>query len=214
MTKDGIGKMLVILLTLLIAVFFVISPSIVTADVAVTGAISVEGHLITPPVTVVRTSNVSYKATTFNWTLENGTMTDQYYNFTGILRVHVNWNETNMSLFLNILELVNNANFTGNLTIEISQYAKMGSSYVNCSTSYLLVYMDHNWQTSSNPGFILRDNNTTGPLPLYPSNQVSYYFGVKYTDPFTSSTSIFTHKQTNENALGEYVVFDFHVKFN
>ena len=211
MTKDGIGKMLIILLTLLTAVFFVISPSIVTADVAVTGAISVEGHLISPPVTVERT-NVNYTGTTFNWTLENGTMTSQYYNFTGILRVHVNWKVANGSLFLNILELVNKANFTGNLTIEISQYAKMGSSYFNCSTSHLLVYMDHNWQTSSNPGFILRDNNTTGPLPLYPSNQVSYYFGVNYTDPFTNNTCI--QGQTNQNALGEYVVFNFHIKFN
>ncbi|MCL5803481.1 MAG: hypothetical protein ACYCPR_06190 [Thermoplasmataceae archaeon] len=211
MTKDGIGKMLIILLTLLTAVFFVISPSIVTADVAVTGAISVEGHLISPPVTVERT-NVNYTGTTFNWTLENGTMTSQYYNFTGILRVHVNWKVANGSLFLNILELVNKANFTGNLTIEISQYAKMGSSYFNCSTSHLLVYMDHNWQTSSNPGFILRDNNTTGPLPLYPSDHVSYYFGVNYTDPFTNNTCI--QGQTNQNALGEYVVFNFHIKFN
>lgn len=224
MMKKGGVRWFSILIALAIALFFVISPSLSTADVAVTGSITVVGHLITPPVKVIRT-NFTYKATTFNWTLENGTLTDQYYNFTGLLRVHVNWNETSMTNFWNILELVNTANFHGNMTVEISQYAKMGDSYVNSYTSYLVVYIDHNLQTDANHGTILKDNSTTSPLPLYPSNEVSYYFGVVYNDPFVDPSLPLPpppgplpqtpHSETtNNNALGEYVVFNFHIKFN
>ncbi len=228
MGKNSAKTYVVIFITLATAVFFVISPSISTADVAVTGTVMVQGHLLTPPITVITTPNVTYKATTFEWSVENGTITNNYYNFTGLLRVHVNWNESTTHYFWNILELVNNANYTGNLTVEIFQYAKMGSSYVNNTTSDLVVYIDHNWQTTNNPGTLLRDNVSTGPLKLYPSNEVSYYLGVNYTDPFTVSTTLLPPPPplqsksasphnllgtSDDNSLGEYVYFNFVVKF-
>ena len=227
MKKSGL-RWLSILIALAIALFFVISPSLSTADVAVTGSIMVVGHLLGPPVQVIRTPNVTYKATTFDWTVENGTLTDQYYNFTGLLRVHVNWNETSMTDFWNILELVNAANFHGNLTVEISQYAKIGSSYNDSYTSYLVVYMDHSWQTNASHGTLLKDNVSTAPMLLYPPNQVSYYFGVVYNDPFLSADpppplpppgpgplpQILQSGTPDHNALGEYVVFNFHIKFS
>jgi hypothetical protein len=126
---------------------------------------------------------------------------------------------------------VNNANYTGNLTVEIFQYAKMGSSYVNSTTSDLVVYIDHDLQTTNSPGILLRDNVSTGPLKLYPSNEVSYYLGVNYTDPFLdpavlpppplppppmSGSLTSPHNllgTSNDNSLGEYVYFNFVVKF-
>lgn len=234
MGNNKVTRSVLIFITLATAVFFVISPSISTADVAVTGTVMVQGHLLTPPITVIPTPNVTYKATTFNitWNVENGTITNNYYNFTGVLRVHVNWNETTTGYFWNILELINNANYNGNFTVEIFQYAKMGPSYVNNTTSDLVVYIDHNWQTTSNPGMLLKDNVSNGPLPLYPSSQVSYYLGVNYTDPFADTASLPSppplppppmpakaasplplSKTPNDNSLGEYVYFNFVVKF-
>ena len=231
MGKNSAKTFVVIFMTLATAVFFVISPSISTADVAVTGKVMAQGHLLTPPITVTTNPNAIYKATTFVWSEENGNITNNYYNFTGLLRVHVNWNESTTHYFWNILELVNNANYTGNLTVEIFQYAKMGSSYVNSTTSDLVVYIDHDLQTTNSPGILLRDNVSTGPLKLYPSNEVSYYLGVNYTDPFLdpavlpppplppppmSGSLTSPHNllgTSNDNSLGEYVYFNFVVKF-
>ena len=231
MGKNRAKTYVVIFITLATAVFFVISPSISIADVAVTGTVMAQGHLIGPPITVISNPNATYKATTFVWSEENGNITNNYYNFTGLLRVHVNWNESTTHYFWNILELVNNANYTGNLTVEIFQYAKMGSSYVNSTTSDLVVYIDHDLQTTNSPGILLRDNVSTGPLKLYPSNEVSYYLGVNYTDPFLdpavlpppplppppmSGSLTSPHNllgTSNDNSLGEYVYFNFVVKF-
>ena len=231
MGKNRVARSVLIFITLATAVFFVISPSISTADVAVNGTVLVQGHLFTPPITVNVTRNVTYKATTFEWSVENGTITNNYYNFTGLLRVHVNWNESTTHYFWNILELVNNANYTGNLTVEIFHYAKMGSSYVNSTTSDLVVYIDHDLQTTNSPGILLRDNVSTAPLKLYPSNEISYYLGVNYTDPFLdpavlpppplppppmSGSLPSPHNllgTSNDNSLGEYVYFNFVVKF-
>ena len=79
MGKNSAKTYVVIFITLATAVFFVISPSISTADVAVTGTVMVQGHLLTPPITVITTPNVTYKATTFEWSVENGTMKSRIF---------------------------------------------------------------------------------------------------------------------------------------
>ena len=63
--------------------------------------------------------------------------------------------------------------------------------------------MSHTWQTNTNMGTELFNNETEGPFPLYPSNEVSYYFGVLYTAP----PALPSHVQQNLNALGEYITF-------
>jgi hypothetical protein len=65
MGKNRAKTYVVIFITLATAVFFVISPSISIADVAVTGTVMAQGHLIGPPITVISNPNATYKATTF-----------------------------------------------------------------------------------------------------------------------------------------------------
>ena len=206
-------KLAVVFISIAFAMVAVLSPSVSTADVAVTGSILGESHLISPPITANETSNFTVpKGSTICWTTTNGTIENGYYNFTGLLRVHVNWNVTNSTSeqFWNVISLYNTGNFKGNITVKISQYTKMGSTSPNY-TSNLTVYMDHDWQTNQNHGTQLLNNTQSSPLELYNSSQVSYYIGVNYTNPFIGQS---TTSGSNDNSLGEYVYFIFDIEFS
>lgn len=155
---------------------------------------------VTPPPIIEHPSNVTYQGSTFVWnyTVVNNTLT-------GTLRVHVNFNVTNNSEFWNILQMINPGNLSGNFTVKIVQWAKMGSQILlnETYTQNVSVYMSHTWQTNSSPGTRLYNNTQAGPFQLYPSNQVSYYIGIIYTVP------TYPPGNSNYNSFGEYVDFYF-----
>ncbi len=179
---------------------FLMSPQ-ASGDILGQGLIKLEQSVVPPPV-IVPPSNVTYKGSTFAWnyTMVNNTLS-------GTLRVHVNFNVTTNTEFWNILEMLNPGNISGNFTVKIVQYAKMGSTtYLNDTyTQSVSVYMSHTWQTSTNKGDRLYNNTSAGPFQLYPSNEVSYYIGLTYTVP------IYPPGNTNYNSFGEYVDFYFDI---
>ena len=67
--------------------------------------------------------------------------------------------------------------------------------------------MDHSWQTTSSRGVELLNSTLEGPFALYPSNHVSYYIGVIYTEP----QNLPSYVQQDLNALGEYITFSFYI---
>lgn len=180
--------------------------ALILSITAATGDIMVAGNFkftlnYEPPSIEINKTKVCYKATTFEWStsVENNTTV-------GVLRVHVNFDHNNTSYFWNILALSNTGNTTGNITALITKEAKIGSYILNETyTSAISVYMNHQWQSSLNPGIELLNNTTSPKLPLYPSGQVSYYIGVVYQLPPDLPPWVIS----NLNSLGEYITFTF-----
>lgn len=172
-----------------------------SGDILGQGLIKMTQTVSSPPI-IEPPSNVSYKGATFAWnyTIVNNTMS-------GTLRVHVNFNVTENTEFWNILQMLNPGNLTGNFTVKIVQWAKMGSQVLlnDTYTQNVSVYISHTWQNSTNPGTRLYNNTQAGPFLLYPSNQVSYYIGIIYTIP------TYPPGNTNYNSFGEYVDFYFNL---
>lgn len=186
--------------SLIVAFALVLSLSAATGDIMVNGGFSITYHY-QPPSIVVNQTNVTYKAATFVWnttTVNNSTV--------GTLRVHVNFDSNNTSEFWNLLSLVYTGNGSANFTVLIVKEAKIGNYTLNSSySSTIRVFINHNWQNSSDPGLELLNNTTSPSLPLYPSNEVSYYIGVIYTVPPDLPAWV----NQNLNALGEYITFTF-----
>lgn len=197
--KTGLKGIAVALLAVTLSIV-VASPQ-ASGDILGQGMFKMTQTVVPPPV-VIPPCNVSYCGATFAWnyTMVNNTMT-------GTLRVHVNFNVTQNTEFWNVLEMLNPGNITGNFTVKIVQYAKMGSTtYLNDTyTQNVSVYMSHTWQTTTNPGTRLYNNTAAGPFILYPSNQVSYYIGIIYTVP------TYPPHTSNYNSFGEYVDFYFDI---
>lgn len=195
--KTTVKGLLIVGLAVIFSIM-VVTPQ-ASGDILGQGVIKMTQTVTSPPI-IVPPCNVTYKGATFEWnyTMVNDTMT-------GTLRVHVNFNVTSNTEFWNVLELLNPGNISGNFTVKITQWAKMGSQVLfnDTYTQNLSVYISHTWQTSSNPGTRLYNNTEAGPFMLYPSNQVSYYIGVIYTVPtYPPGTSDY-------NSFGEYVDFYF-----
>ncbi len=198
--------------TLKVAIIVVLSVLIVApliyGDVMISGNIQVVAVQKVPVIEINNTTNVSYKGGTFQWMPGNSTYSINNYTLNGTLRVHVNFNVSNTIYFWNILELNNTGNLSGHFNVSISKVARIGNYTLNSSyTDTISVWMDHNWQTTSNPGVQLLNNTIEGPFALYPSNQVSYYIGVIYTEP----QNLPSYVQQNLNALGEYITFSFYI---
>lgn len=195
--KSGLKGVAVLVTAVVISI--VLATPQVSGDILGQGIIKMEQTVVPPPV-IVPPSNVSYQASTFVWnyTMVNNTMS-------GTLRVHVNFNVTTNTEFWNILQMINPGNVTGNFTVKIVQYAKMGSTTLlnDTYTQNVSVYISHTWQTTSNPGVRLYNNTSEGPFSLYPSNEVSYYIGIIYTVP------TYPPGNSNYNSFGEYVNFYF-----
>lgn len=197
--KPGMKGVLVMLTAVTISIL--VATPMVSGDILGQGVFKLSQTVVPPPV-IEPPGNVTYHASTFEWnyTMVNNTMT-------GTLRVHVNFNQTTNSEFWNVLEMVNPGNITGNFTVRIVQYAKMGSNYYlnDTYTQNVSVYISHTWQTNSSPGTRLYNNTSEGPFQLYPSNEVSYYIGIIYTVP------TYPPETSNYNSFGEYVDFYFQI---
>lgn len=200
--KSAVKGLVVVALALMFSAM-VVSPQ-ASGDLLAQGAIKVTQEIIPPPLKVIKPCNVSYKATTFQWyyTL-NGT------TLNGTLRVHVNFDHNTTSNFWNILEVINKGNITGNMSVNMVKWAQY-STYVYYNETYtstVSVYMSHTWQSSASPGDQLFNNTPAGPYQLYPSNEVSYYIGVIYTEPVYPPGV-----PANSNAYGVYINFNFTVQ--
>lgn len=194
------AKSIAIVLIAVTLSIVVVSPQ-ASGDILGQGVFKLSQSVTSPPV-VVTPPGVCYKGATFAWnySMVNDTMS-------GTLRIHVNFNVTSNTEFWNVLELLNPGNMTGNFTMKIIQYAKMGSDYYlnDTYTDSVSVYINHYWQSSGNPGVRLYNNTVAGPFDLYPSSMTSYYFGIIYTAPeYPPHTSDY-------NSFGEYV--DFFIQF-
>lgn len=186
------------LVVILIAASLALSVSSATGDLLAQGTMTMSFTTHGPSI-IVNQTNVTYKATTFVWNtvLVNNTTI-------GTLRVHVNFDQNNTSEFFNILSIVNVGNTTGNITVNITKSARIGSYVLNETyTSTISVYISHEWQTQANPGIELLNGTASPPLQLYPSDQISYYIGVIYTIPPDLPAEI----QQNLNSLGQYITF-------
>ena len=193
---------IVIVLSLL-----VVAP-LIYGDVMISGNIQVVAVQKVPVIEINNTTNVSYKGGTFQWMPGNSTYSINNYTLNGTLRVHVNFAVSNTIYFWNILELNNTGNISGSFNVSISKVARIGPYTLNSSyTKTISVWMDHNWQTTSSPGVELLNSTLEGPFALYPSNHVSYYIGVIYTEP----QNLPSYVQHDLNALGEYITFSFYI---
>ena len=201
-SKNLNPRHLIVAFTLLASI--IIAVPVIYGDVMISGTIYGKTFEIKPVIELNNVTNVSYKGATFQWVPGNSTFFYPYLNFTGTLRVHVNFDVATTVDFWNILELNNTDNLSGSFKVNITQSAKIGNYTLNQSyTSTISTWMSHTWQTNTNMGTELFNNETEGPFPLYPSNEVSYYFGVIYTEPPALPSNV----QQNLNALGEYITF-------
>lgn len=193
-----------LLLVYAVLLSIVVAAPLVYGDVMVSGTLYGKTIEVKPVIDLKNVTNVSYKGATFQWTPGNSTFIYPYLNFTGTLRVHVNFCVANTVDFWNILELNNSDNLSGSFKVNITQTARIGNYVLNKTyTSTISTWMSHSWQTDTNKGTELFNNETEGPFQLYPSNEVSYYFGVIYTEP----PALPSYVQQNLNALGEYITF-------
>ena len=200
------GKILKVAVVVCLSIL-IVAP-LIYGDVMISGSVQVVAVQKVPVIEINNTTNVSYKGGTFQWMPGNSTYTINNYTLNGTLRVHVNFAVSNTIYFWNILELNNTGNISGSFNVSISQVARIGHYTLNSSyTKTISVWMDHNWQTTSNPGVQLLNNTIEGPFALYPSNQVSYYIGVIYTEP----QNLPSYVQQDLNALGEYITFSFYI---
>lgn len=199
--KPGLKGVVVMVIAVVISLLLATPQA--SGDILGQGVFKLSQTVVPPPV-IEPPCNVSYHASTFEWnyTMVNNTLT-------GTLRIHVNFNQTTNTEFWNILEMLNPGNITGNFTVTIKQYAKMGSTtYINDTyTQNVSVYMSHTWQSTANPGIRLYNNTSSGPYQLYPSDEVSYYIGVIYTVP------TYPPHTSNYNSFGEYIDFYFDISW-
>ena len=200
--SSAIKSISVIALSLFISIM-IISPQS-TGDISAQGLIKITQTVTGPPIVVIPPQNFTNppKGTfVWNYSMYNDTLT-------GVLRVHVNFNQTDRTYYWNDLELINTGNVTGSFNVTIVQWVKMGSVYYYDNyTKYVSVYMSHTWQTNSSPGIRLYNNTETGPFPLYPSNMTSYFIGLTYTPP------VYPVANPAPNSFGEYVQFTFTIHY-
>ena len=200
--RSDIGTVIAVAL----AVFMILTVFSQTAfaTVQVTGISNVNINEIPAPLTVNLTPNATeYKGATFAWYPGNGTLQGNTYNFSGLLRIHVNWDVANTNYFLNILRIYDSGNLTGSFNLTLIHTAKQSNEELGSQeTSALSVYMKHSYQSSSDLGTLIENDTLTGPFPLYHLPAVSYYIGFYYTEP-----------PDINNSVGQYLNFTFSMTF-
>jgi hypothetical protein len=200
--RSDIGTVIAVAL----AVFMILTVFSQTsfATVQVTGTSNVNINEIPAPLTVNLTPNATeYKGATFAWYPGNGTLQGNTYNFSGLLRIHVNWDVANTNYFLNILRIYDTGNLTGSFNLTLIHTAKQANEELGSQeTSALSVYMKHGYQSSSDLGTLIENDTLTGPFPLYHLPAVSYYIGFYYTEP-----------PDINNSVGQYLNFTFSMTF-
>ena len=200
--RSDIGTVIAVAL----AVFMILTVFSQTAfaTVQVTGISNVNINEIPAPLTVNLTPNATeYKGATFAWYPGNGTLQGNTYNFSGLLRIHVNWDVANTNYFLNILRIYDTGNLTGSFNLTLIHTAKQANEELGSQeTSALSVYMKHGYQSSSDLGTLIENDTLTGPFPLYHLPAISYYIGFYYTEP-----------PDINNSVGQYLNFTFSMTF-
>jgi len=200
--RSGVGT--VIAVALAVVMILTVFSQIAFADVQVNGRANVTLNVVPVPLTVNLTPNATeYKGATFAWYPGNGTLQGNTYNFSGLLRIHVNWDVANTSYFLNILRIYDTGNLTGSFNLTLIHTAKQANQELGSNeTSALSVYMKHGYQSSSDLGTLIENDTLTGSFPLYHLPAVSYYIGFYYTEP-----------PDINNSVGQYLNFTFSMTF-
>lgn len=181
-------------------------------DIAIGSQIPIVGtqnyHNITINITKEKTC---YKASTFVWSSENVSNSYPYFNLTGTLRIHVNFDQTYQTWFPNILKLTNTSNLSGFFNVTIDQYAKIGPNFMNSTySSIVTVYISDSIQSIGNMGTKLTNNTTSSPFNLSQNPGGTYYIGVHYTSP----SALPSYIRSDLNSLGEYIYFNFQFKLD
>ncbi len=169
-------------------------------EVAVYTQVYGTGVQISPMAEINLTRNASeYKGATITWTPQNVTLDGNYYNLTGIVRVHVNWDFNIKDYYiLNVISITNSGNRSGSFYITLLHYAKQANVYLNNSTvSALSAYIKLGYQSRSSLGTPILNNTRNGPFNLYPVYE-PYYIGFNYTRPLDTV-----------NSVGQYLNFTF-----
>lgn len=184
MSRQNVGAKKYAILGIAILISSAIVLPLATGDVLVRGSITVSQEYVPPTITVNET-NQSYQGATFvyNTTIDNGTTIST-------LQVHLNFklngSASFTTLLLNVMQVFNTGNVTGNFSVLIEKSAQAGSNKTLNSTytDAMHVYMNHDYQTNTSLGTLL-DNNTLYYFPFYPLDGVvpMYYIGMNYTEP-------------------------------
>ncbi|WP_297217014.1 hypothetical protein [Thermoplasma sp.] len=191
-------RILLSLFVILIAIALIAIPA--EGDVMIISHANGTGFLLQKPIIINLTSNATeYKGATFVWTIENGTVSGNYINITGVLRIHVNWNVSNTDYFLNILSIGNGLDKNASFNLTLDQIAKQANKVLNSSeTSALTVYIKEGYQNESSLGTIIYNQTLEGPFNMQYPNFIPYYIGFYYEKP----------PDTN-NSVGQYLNFTF-----
>lgn len=207
MSKGGIGARKYIVMGLAILLSTAVMVPLANGDVIVSSDLGLSYTVIPPPIIINETNNC-YKGATF-------VLNTSYSNNSSVatLQVHLNFKlngSTNFStLLLNVLEVFNQANITGNMSVKIVKSAQAGANKTLNSTytEALKVYISHNYQTSTDLGLLLQ-NNTAYHIPFYPFvdwNTPMYYIGMNYTEP------PYLPSGTDLNSIQQFITFTFTV---
>ncbi|CAC11527.1 hypothetical protein [Thermoplasma acidophilum] len=158
------------------------------------------GVQIQRPITINITSNATkYKGATFVWDIQNGTVSGNYVNITGLLRIHVNWDVSDTNYFVNILSINSGTLKNASFNVSLDQIAKQANKVLNNSeTSTLTVYIKQGLQSSSSMGTVLNNQTIEGPFNITYPTFTPYYIGFYYAQP----------PDTN-NSVGQYLNFTF-----
>lgn len=210
----GAKKYAVIGIALLMSMAILVP--IANGDVILSGSITIVGsQAYLPPEITVNQTNQTYQGATFaNFT----TVVQNGVSYT-MIQIHLNFKLNNTTkhpnfttLLLNILQVFNSANVSGNFTVKLVKSAQSSSNKsLNSSfTNALHVYMTHQHQNASviagSPELM---NNTTTTFDFYPFNGSipMYWIGFNYTEPpYPLPTG------SDQNSLQQFVNLTFKVK--
>lgn len=197
-------KIVVMVISVLVSSAIVVP--LANGDIIASGNIMLSYNVTSPPI-IVNETNSSYQGATFvfNTTIVNGTTV-------ATLQVHLNFKLNGTvqftTLLLNVLQVFNQGNISGNMTVKILKTAQAGGNKTLNSTftNALNVYINHNYQTASDLGLLLL-NDTVYQISLYPFSGATpmYYIGMNYTEPPLPPTG------TDINSIQQLVDFTFTV---
>ncbi len=206
MPGDKVGAKKYAILGIAILISAAIVLPLASGDVVINSSIKMT-QIIVPPTITVNETNQSYKGATFvyNTTVNNGTTIST-------LQVHLNFklngSQNFTTLLLNVLQVFNTGNVTGNFTVEIEKSAQAGGNKTLNSTytDAMHVYMSHTYQTTSSLGTLL-ENSTVYKFQFYPFDGPTpmYYIGMNYTEPPLPPGS------TDINSIQQFITFTFTV---
>ncbi len=176
-----------------ISVIFLISVAAqpVSGDVMVASSITMHAIVVPPPIEIFN-NTTQPRGVTITWhynvTLEGG-----YMNFSGVSRIHLNWNQYPDDSYvdlINAIEILDKNNLSGTFTVFLNQSSRSGDTNLgSAESSAVSVYINHGLQTYSNMGTLLINGTLSPSFNLSPT-YIPYYIGFNYTRPPDTANSV------------------------